>query len=405
MSPAEAENFKAIKDIEGLIVTNMNEVKQTVETIEGQIKEAGSASKENTEKLSKMGEEYNELYDRVKELEQKGGKMAEETAAKTLGDQFVEGDSFKQAVENRGYRANLQVKTAIINATGQNQPLVESDRLMDRIIHNPNRTLQIRDLIPTTRTGSNSIEFTRENVFTNNAGPQVGGSPEAFENVTKPESANTFTLVQEPVQTLAHFIPVSKQVMSDSPMLSGHINGRLMYGLKLVEENQLVTGSGANGNLNGVYTQATAFAQESPDVRQNRIDTVRSMIRQCEIANYSPDAVLMNPADWYAIDVEKVNAGTDDRYLVGNPRAISQPTLWGVPVIVTNAMTAGTAMVGAFQMGCEIYDREDASILISDQNQDNFEKNMLTLLAEERICLAVYNTSLFIADATFAATP
>lgn len=393
MTMDQTENLVDLKQVEKALLEKFKEVNETFEKVNGQIRDAGSLSTDTKNQVEKLSDEYNELYERVQNIEQKGVQQTEELRQIDLGAEFLKTEQYQALRDGRAGRARMDVKTAIINATGQNQPLVPSDRLAG-INTTANRTLMVRDLMPSSATNSNLVEFVRENVFTNNAGPQVSGSPEAFENVTKPESAITFTLATEAVQTLAHWIPASKQVLDDSAALQSFISGRLMYGLKLYEENQLVTGTGSNGQLNGINTQATAYTVQSPQLT-NELDIIREMIKQAQVANYTPDAILLNPQDWYDIDVRKVGAA-DDRYVVGNPRAFSTPTLWGIPVVVTNAMTSGTCLVGAFAMGAEIKDREQSSIEVSRENSDNFVKNMVTVLAEERLALVVYRTESFI---------
>ena len=116
---------------------------------------------------------------------------------------------------------------AIINADpGTGNPLVPEMRVPG-IVHEPNRVLRLRDVLSVGRTNSNTIYIAKENVFTNNAGPQIGGSPEQRENVTKPTSDITFTSATVPVETLAHLFNVSKQVLDDAPMLAGYINSRV----------------------------------------------------------------------------------------------------------------------------------------------------------------------------------
>ncbi len=399
MDIEQKENLYDLKMVEKAFIEKQDELKATIDKANDEAKNAGVVAVETKAAIDGVSEKLNELSDRMIEIEQKGVKLQEVDKLEDLGTQFIKCDQFLQMKDGRSGRARMDVKAAIINATGQNQPLVPADRLTG-INTTVNRQLMIRDLIPTSLTTSNLIEFVRENTFTNNAGPQVGGSPEAFENVIKPESGITFTLATEAVQTLAHFIPASKQVIEDSVQLQSFINGRLMYGLKLYEENQLLNGTGANGQLNGVNTQATAYTVQSPNLT-NKLDIVREMIKQCQIANYTPDAIVMNPQDWYEIDVLKVgSSATDIRYVVGNPRSFSQPTLWGVPVVVTNAMTAANVLVGAFAMSSEIKDRNAAAIEISYENATNFEKNMVTIRAEERIALVVFRTESFI-TATF----
>ena len=391
----QAEILVELKGLEKNIVEKFDEVQKATEQANAEIKVLGEAKAETVGKLEELSKQYDELYERVQTVEQKGAAVSESRDVYNLGAEFVKSDAFKAMQEGNTGRARMEVKTAIINATGQNQPLVPSDRDVSGIYQTPNRNLRIRDLLPSRTTSSNLVEFTRENAFTNNAGPQISGSPEAYENVTKPESAITFTLVNEPVVTLAHFIPASVQVLDDSPMLESHINGRLMYGLKLKEETQLLSGTGSNHQLNGLITQATSYAAQSPDAVQNEIDKIRDAARQLAASEYEPDFVVLNPVDWYDIEITKVNAGTDDRYIVGDPRNMMAPNLWGMPIVVTNSITAGTFLIGS-RNAAEIADRQMAMVEASREDSTNFQKNMVTIRAEERLALCVFRTEAFV---------
>ena len=382
-----------LKKVEKALMEKFDGVQDAITKANEEIKTSGDASVETKATIDKLTEDYNGLYDRIHNIEQNGVTTKDEDVPYNVGVEFIKCDQFKDLQSGRTRAAKMEVKAAIINATGQNQPLVAADRLAG-FQTTPNRMLSIRDVLPSSSTTSNLIEFVRENVFTNSAGPQVSGSPEAFENVTKPESGITFTLVNEAVQTLAHFIPASKQVIEDSASLQSFINGRLMYGLKLKEETQLLLGSGSNGELNGINTQATAYTVQSPQLT-NEIDIIREMIKQAHVAEYAPDTIIMNPQDWYDIDVRKVGT-SDDRYVVGNPREMGIARLWGLPVVVTNSLTSGTVIVGSFALGAEIKDRVAASVEISLEDSTNFQKNMVTIRAEERIALCVYRTEAFI---------
>jgi HK97 family phage major capsid protein len=97
--------------------------------------------------------------------------------------------------------------------------------------------------------------------------------------------------------------------------------------------------------------------------------------------------MVLNPVDWAAIELTKDSQG---RYVFANPTGLAGPVLWGKPVVESLAMTANLFLVGAFRMAAQIFDREDANVLISTEDQDNFVKNMVTILAEERLALAVY---------------
>ena len=355
------------------------------------MKSLGEISTETRGKIDTLKGDYDAMYERVQELEQKGASVEDSATEESVAKQFMDSEVFKSLQEGRTSRArvNIDLKTAIINATGQNQPLVQSDR-SDGIWTTPNRNLRIRDILPSSATNSNLVEFTREASFTNAAAPTVAGSPEAYENVTKPESAMTFSLVTAPVITLAHFIPASKQVLDDAASLESHINGRLMYGLKLKEETQLLTGTGANHQLNGIITQATTWSNESPEIT-NEIDILRSAIKQLQVGEYNqPDFIVLNPQDWFDMEIRKVGS-SDDRYVIGDPNSLRGPSLWGMPVVVTNSVAAGTFLVGDSRV-CEIKDRQQAAVEMSFEDSDNFQKNMVTIRAEERLTLCVYRT-------------
>ena len=388
-----AIQLKALGDKQDELKATTTEMKTFMAKANAEIDNAKSLSAETKSAIEKLAAKATELTDKCLELEQKASARVEDTEGKsneTIGEMFVKSDGWKAMQSGSARSAKLELKTAIVNATGQNQPLVAADRL-GGIITNPNRILTIRDLLPVGRTSSNLIEFTKENVFTNNAGGQYA-SP-AFENVTKPESGITFTLESEAVRTLAHWIPVSKQVLDDSPMLQSFIEGRLQYGLKLEEEDQLLNGNGTGSNLSGLLNSGNFTAYTRHQTGDTNIDTLRRAITQAALSEFMADTIVINTADWEEIELTKA---TDGQYVWTNPALGNAPQLWGKRVVATNSIAAGTFLVGAFAMGAQIWDRQQASVMVSLENSDNFVKNMVTILAEERLCLTVYRAAAFI---------
>lgn len=380
-----------LKKFEADLIATQQVLETHIKKANGQIEESGKQTDEVKSAIEKLSEEIINMTDRCVKMEQKiaeGYRGVDSGVAINLGKTVTESDAFKAYAAGQREKAKIELKTAIVNATGQNQPLVPADRLVG-IVNNPTRVLRMRDVLAVGSTTSNLIEFAKENVFTNNAGPQVSGSPQQFENVTKPESAITFTLATQAVSTLAHWIPVSKQVIADSPMLQSYVNSRLMYGLKLKEDTQILLGTGSNGELAGLYTNRTAYVSSSPITYSTKLDVLRNAIAQCQASEYMPNAIVLNSADWAAIELSK---DSQLRYLFANPQSAAMPALWGLPVVVTNSLTAGTFLVGSFDMGAQLWDREDASIEIG-LNSDNFVKNMVTILCEERVAVTIYRAT------------
>ena len=364
-----------------------------VEKMNGEIETAGNASAETKSAVEELSKTCIEIGDRLAELEQ---KSAEDFVAgeehKSIGDMVVESEEFKALVQRASGSARMNIKTAIVNATpSMTQPLVPGDRL-DTVVKEPDRALRIRDLLPAGRTNSNIVWFPKEDTFTNNADVVRNTSVSpivAAENVTKPESALTFTSDSEAVVTIAHFIPVSTQAMDDSPFLASYLNSRLIYGYRLKEEDQLLNGTGVTGYVTGINTGATAYAQaDSPESYSTNLDFIRDAKRQAEQSNYMPTAVVLNPKDWSDIELQK---DTQGRYIVGNPLAGIGNTLWGLRVVASNSQTAGTFTVLDPQV-CQIFDRENLGVQVSYEDSTNFQKNMVTVRAEGRLAFCIYNT-------------
>ena len=390
---SDINEIKALAEVQGTLLEKHKELKSWMEKANGEIDVARTASVETKAALEKLADQSAQLTEKCLEIERRvaeGNASGQKADEDTAGELLVKSDSFKAMAEGRSKFARVEMKTAIVNATGQNQPLVAADRLVG-IINNPNRVLTIRDALPVGRTTSNLVEFTKENVYTNNAGPQYD-SP-ATENIVKPESGITFTLATAAVVTLAHFIPVSRQVLDDSPQLESYVNSRLLYGLKLEEEDQLLNGNGTSGNISGLLASGNFTAYNRAVTGDTKLDTLRRAVTQAQLSEFMADTIVLNPQDWEEIELLKA---TDNQYVWSNPVAMAGPQIWGKRVIPTNSIAAGTFLVGAMAMGAQVWDRQDAAVQISYEDGDNFKKNMATLLAEERLALTVYRPAAFV---------
>lgn len=335
----------------------------------------------------------NEMKSRLDDVEQKQARRSvADEPAQPLGKQLFDSEAFKQFAQNptKGNRAALHIKETITSATtdaaGSAGALVQTQRL-GGIIAPPDQKLRVRDLLMAGTTDSNAIEYVKETGFTNAAAAQ------ANEGDKKAQSDIKFSTETVPVRTLAHFVKASRQILDDASMLSSYINGRLMYGLKLVEDRQLLNGDGENGNLKGIIPQATAFADKATMAKYTIIDQIRLAVLQAYLAEYPASGLVLNPIDWAKIELEK---DADNRHIIGLPQGVANRTLWGLPVVETTAMQAGKFLTGAFNLGAQIFDRQLSSIAVATENEDDFVRNLVTVLCEERLALAVYRPEAFI---------
>jgi HK97 family phage major capsid protein len=368
-----------------------DELKPIGEKALAEAKKAGDMTLETKTKVDELLIKQGELQARLQEAEQKldrrgGDKDAVEQ--KSVGQRFIESDAWKdfkeKNVDIRERGVNFGVK-AITSDPASAGDGIAPDRLTT-IVGIPDRRMTVRDLITPGRTGSAAIQYLQETGFTNNAAI-------AAEGTKKGESSLTFDLKNQAVVTVAHFIKASKQILDDFAQLQSYIDGRLRYGLMLVEDAQLLKGSGVGNNLNGIYTQATAYVAPLAIPGATRIDVLRLALLQAELAEYPSTGIVLHPTDWAAIELTKDDNGA---YIFANPQSLAQPGLWGRPVVTTQAMTLDSFLVGAFKLGAQVFDREEANVVIATQNEDDFVKNLITIRGEERLALAVYRPEAFV---------
>ncbi|EKY3195964.1 phage major capsid protein [Cronobacter turicensis] len=357
----------------------------------------GKLSAETKETVDKMASEFNALKEAEKtlkaalgELEQQVAQMPLANAAKvveTVGQTVISSEALKAfaASVEGGKRVSVPVNAALIStdvATG----VVEPQRLPG-IDTAPKQRLFIRDLIAPGRTAAPAIFWVQQTGFTNAAKVVPEGT-------TKPYSDIQFATQITPVTTIAHMFKASKQILDDFAQLQSTIDAEMRYGLKYVEEQEILFGDGTGAHLKGIVPQASAFSAAFEVEKQNGIDVLRLAMLQAQLARFPASGHVLHFIDWAKIELTKDSLG---RYILANPAALSGPTLWGLPVVATEtAAFQGKFLTGAFNAAAQLFDREDANVVISTENADDFEKNMISIRCEERLALAVKRPEAFI---------
>jgi HK97 family phage major capsid protein len=375
-----------------------DEVKKSGETLQKEVKALGDGTSETKQKvdeaLLKHGElakQHGDLVGRITEIEQNLAQRRQEREPeqpKSIGERFIESDAVKKFNSSTRGSVRVQLERAdIMNVTGTTgtntspaNSLVGTLRVPG-IVTPPERQMTIRDLIAPGQTSQGMIEYVQETGFTNSAAVVTEGS-------TKPTSDLVFELKTAPVRTIATLFKASRQILDDAPALRSYIDARARYGLRYVEEAELLNGDGTGAHIKGLIPSATAFnAAFAVATDKQRIDTIRLAILQVFLAEFPASGIILNPTDWARIQLLK---DSQYRYIVGNPQDGNTPRLWNLPVVETQAMAATEFLVGNFNLAAQIFDRLEIEILLSTENSTDFEKNMLTIRAEERLALAIY---------------
>lgn len=328
------------------------------------------------------------------------------TGAKSnsLGALFVANEGYETIVKagriGPGMRVSVEAK-GFLNARGQKATFDSSDTgLSTSTNYQGNggmpvmleqQRLTVADLFASGQTTLNSVPYIKETSYTNAADTVA-------EEGLKPEATFATEAATAPVKKIAVTGKVTDEMFADFPMMRDYVNNRLRFMVAEREEAQLLLGDGVGANLTGVLstsgiqTQAKA-ADTVPDAIHKAITKVRS------VGFFEPDALVIHPNDWQDLRLLKDD---NNQYYGGGPFTgpygngpIAGPTLWGLRVVVTTAITEGTALVGAFQLGGQVFYREGITIDATNSNEDDFIYNRITIRVEERAALAIYRPLAF----------
>lgn len=268
------------------------------------------------------------------------------------------------------------------------------------------RPLTLRDVVTQGTTTSDTVEYVRVTSYTNNAAPVAeatsSAAPTAPASVPgalvpnagggyKPESALALAKVTTPVRTIAHWIPVTKRALSDPAQIRTLIDSFLRYGLEEELEDQMISGDGTGENFEGLGNVSGVQAQAWDTDILTTLRKAKTKVRT--VGRSMANAYLLNPADVETIDLLQDNEG---RFYFGGPGgAGSASILWNLPIIETEAVPAGTGYVGDFRKAI-LWDREQATVTMTDSHADFFVRNIVAILAEMRAAFGVIQPNAFV---------
>ena len=348
---------------------------------DGEAKTVGQISADTKTALDAIGTQQRELADRLNSIEQKATAQPEQKGISSWGEQFIKSANYGAFAGGNLNKLRVEVKNTLTGSDTNVAPQRNAG-----IVGGAFLPFAMEALLPSTTTSSNAIEFTKEASFTNSAA-------EAAEGAQKAESALTWSLVNMPVSTVAHWIKISKQLAADAPALAAYVNTRMRYGVNQKVDTQLVVGDGTAPNISGTYDTGnfTAHGYSNATIAAisstfKKLVLIRKVIADLYAAGYPADAIVLNPADWATIEIELfTTAAGQTLYSVNDA---GQARLFGLPVIQAIGMAADTFQVGRFSEAYMVYNREGTVVEMSDSDGDNFRYNLLTLRAERRLALA-----------------
>lgn len=311
----------------------------------------------------------------------------------TLGRRITESAEYKAAQFNGRSKWQMTVSGPIVRKAGNTittpgSGLVTFPQRIGMIPATPQLPLAMRDLLTTVPITVNAVEYLIEN-WNYQADYQVA------EGDLKAQGDVTYTDATAVVRTIAWFVKISRQMLADVPFMQSNIDDNLTYGVLKKEDLEILFGNNAAGHLHGIMPQATPCPAAVLPGMANNIDDLAAAIAYLASQGYPPTAIVLNPMAWAAMSISKNAMGVYN--LGGPPQGTATPTLWGLPVKASYNMPNNDYLVGSFVGGtATLFDRETVTVDIATENEDDFVRNLVTMRAEERICLCVMKPKAFV---------
>ena len=336
---------------------------------------------------------------------------------KSLGLTVVDSPEFKSLLagfpegrvpsKSRVQSSPISVKSLFTGASSTSAGAFVINERTDIVEMLGRKPLTIRSLVSNRRTTSDTVEFVAEPSHTNNAAVVAeatssagqtatagNGGAVTFANVSgggyKPEGAWAFEVKTAVVKTIAEWVPVTKRALADVAQLEGLINQELQNDIVEAEEDQILNGDGQGENFTGITAtsgiQTQAWATDL-------FTTIRKGVTKARtVGRVNPTALVLNPSDAERIDLAQDG---NDRYYYGGPQALGQRTIWGVPVVESESQATGTGLLGDFSKAV-VWDREQTTVTMTDSHADFFIRNLVAVLAEERLAFGVTRPTAFV---------
>lgn len=340
---------------------------------------------------------------------------------KSLGQRFIESEEFRQregVTMRQAFEIDADVtamekgferKDIFTTSVAPTTNLGFGSTTREPMVMRPYRMNRVRDLFEAIPTTSNLIEYIRARGYLDNNGVNTGnkaapvpereGTSPNFTFGLKPKSDLRFETDQAPVRTIAHWIAAHRNVLDDEPQLRALIDTELLYGLRLVEDAQLLLGDGTGENIKGIFAQAglqkyPGTGTSPVKAGDTYVDAIRRAATRVFLAEFEPTGIVVHPLDFEAIETTKDALGN---YVVAQSVQVgAEKRIWRMPVVATPAMPQGRALVGAFGLGARVYDRQIANVRTAEQHADFFVRNALAILAECRLALTVPRPEAFV---------
>jgi HK97 family phage major capsid protein len=295
-----------------------------------------------------------------------------------------------------------EFKAGTIFESGQGAGLVPVPQVIPGVVTQLLQPLGVADLFAQGVADTSSVRYVVEGTATSAAAGVLEGG-------TKPTSDLALSTVDEPVRKIATVIgPVSDEVLDDSSAFQAYVNSRLSLFVRIEQDRQLLRGTASPELVGLVSRSPNLYARAAAD--DNTTAIAKALSNTAGSSWLDPDYICMHRTNWLACRLLRDGTGgTAGQYLGSGPFGLtygnaSAPglgaqTLWGVPVFLTNTVGVGTAILGSFKQGAQVFNRGGLTVELSNSGyvggKDLFSSDQVMIRCELRMALACYRNTSF----------
>ena len=366
-----------------------------LEKAHGQALESANGKAEESLK-SEISNLTNKFNDRLDQMEVANKKNLEAKSNENLTFKggllkSINDGAIENIVKGNSRSASFTVKADMTTGADFTGEVIPADRVAGYKF-DPTRPVHIRQLIPQGSTSSDVIRFVKESGYSN-------GSATSAEGATLAQSDFDMTASDSNVRKIGTYFRISEEMLADTPQLTSYISARAPEKLLNVEDNQVLSGNGTAPNLSGIITDAADFDVSSGGAfyqsveAANEFDVLVASLNQLALSNYQASYILLHPTDFHKILLLK---DSQNNYLKDQVYSGLQPNFMGVPVIINNAISAGSFLCGNFNVGTQLWIRDNVNVEFFREDGTNVRDGFVTVRVSERIALTNYLPNAFV---------
>ncbi len=374
------------------ISKSLDSLEQNIKGLQDELAAGKTSQKAFEEQIKKLGDQQLEMAQALKDFKQSMDGVQDSVNGKvpqSLGQMIAASKGVQDFKQTRHANFEMDCKAATLSSAANSieRNTIQQPYQRPGIISQPEQPLQVENLFSHIPVSVTAIEYLKEGSYTSGVKITAEGQPLPETTFTAP------TLHVANVVNIGHHTTLTQQVIDDAPALAAYIDAKMVYALNKEVDRQLINGDGSATQLGGLlkadnYTDATAAISGMLEADSTLFDVALALKSAMEQTWYTPQAFILNPADWTKLCMIKLSNG---EYMMGGPQSNAAKNLWGVPVITCPVLAAGKFIMGNFTQAATIYDRQSLTIAMTDSDAETFKSMIVTLRVNRRLAFAVEN--------------